>query len=103
MTKTRTETDSFGPIEVPADKYWGAVTERSLENFKIGGHRIPLAVVHAFGVIKRASAQVNMALGLLDPKIGKAILMQRRKSSTASSTNISHWSCGRQVPARRPT
>jgi len=70
---TRTETDSFGPIEVPADKYWGAVTERSLENFKIGGHRIPLAVVHAFGVIKRAAAEVNMALGLLDPKIGKAI------------------------------
>jgi fumarate hydratase class II len=73
MTKTRTETDSFGPIEVPADKYWGAVTERSLENFKIGGHRIPLAVVHAFGVIKRAAALVNMALGLLDAKIGKAI------------------------------
>ncbi|MGQ0742689.1 MAG: class II fumarate hydratase [Alphaproteobacteria bacterium] len=74
MSKTRTETDSFGPIEVPADKYWGAVTERSLENFKIGGHRIPLAVVHAFGVIKRASAEVNMALGLLDAKLGKAIL-----------------------------
>ncbi len=73
MTKTRTETDSFGPIEVPADKYWGAVTERSLENFKIGGHRIPLPVIHAFGVVKRASALVNMALGLLDPKLGQAI------------------------------
>jgi fumarate hydratase class II len=74
MSKTRTETDSFGPIEVPADKYWGAVTERSLENFKIGGHRIPLAVVHAFGVIKRAAALVNMSLGLLDAKLGKAIV-----------------------------
>src|SRR5271156_2373433 len=73
MTKTRTETDSFGPIEVPADRYWGAQTERSLENFKIGGERMPLPVVHALGVVKRASALANVALGELDPKLGEVI------------------------------
>jgi fumarate hydratase class II len=55
MTKTRTETDTFGPIEVPADRYWGAQTQRSLENFKIGGELMPRPVVHALGVVKRAS------------------------------------------------
>jgi len=72
-TKTRTETDSFGPIQVPADRYWGAQTERSLENFKIGGERMPLPVVHALGVVKRASALANVALGELDPKLGEVI------------------------------
>ena len=71
---TRTETDSFGPIEVPADRYWGAQTERSLENFRIGGHRMPQPIVRALGIVKRASAEVNMDLGKLDPKLGKAIV-----------------------------
>src|SRR6185436_1563258 len=71
---TRTETDSFGPIEVPADRYWGAQTERSLENFRIGGHRMPAPVVRALGIVKRAAAEVNMDLGKLDPKLGKAIV-----------------------------
>jgi fumarate hydratase class II len=75
MTKTtRTETDTFGPIEVPADKYWGAQAERSLHNFKIGWEKQPLPIVRALGVIKRAAAEVNMQLGRLDPKIGKAIV-----------------------------
>ena len=74
MSKTRTETDSFGPIEVPADKYWGAQAERSLHNFKIGWEKQPLPIVRALGVIKRAAAEVNMALGKLDPKLGKAIV-----------------------------
>jgi len=74
MTKTRTETDSFGPIEVPADKYWGAQAQRSLENFKIGWEKQPASVVRALGIVKRASAEVNMELGLLDPSIGKAIV-----------------------------
>ena len=56
MTKTRTETDTFGPIEVPADRYWGAQTQRSLQNFKIGGERHAAPVVHALGVVKRAAA-----------------------------------------------
>jgi fumarate hydratase class II len=74
MTTTRTETDSFGPIEVPADKYWGAQAERSLENFRIGLEKQPLPIVRALGIIKRAAAETNMDLGKLDPKIGKAIV-----------------------------
>jgi len=74
MTKTRTETDSFGPIDVPADRYWGAQAERSLHNFKIGWEKQPASIVRALGVVKRASAETNMALGHLDPKIGEAIV-----------------------------
>jgi fumarate hydratase class II len=73
MSKTRTESDSFGPIEVPADRYWGAQTQRSLQNFKIGGERMPPALIHALGLQKQASAAANMALGALDAKIGAAI------------------------------
>jgi fumarate hydratase class II len=74
MTKTRTETDSFGPIDVPADRYWGAQAERSLRNFKIGWEKQPASIVRALGVVKRASAETNMALGHLDPKLGAAIV-----------------------------
>ena len=74
MTKTRTETDSFGPLEVPADKYWGAQTQRSIINFPIGWEKQPVAIVRALGVIKQAAAQVNMACGNLDPAIGKAMV-----------------------------
>jgi fumarate hydratase class II len=74
MTATRTETDSFGPLEVPADKYWGAQTQRSIKNFPIGWEKQPIAVVRALGVIKRACAEVNMAQGDLDPKLGAAIV-----------------------------
>src|SRR6201996_2931177 len=71
MTKTtRTETDSFGPIEVDASKYWGAQAERSLHNFKIGWEKQPLPIVRALGIIKRAAAEGNMQLDKLDPKIG---------------------------------
>ena len=73
MTAMRTETDSFGPIQVPADKYWGAQTQRSLENFKISGERMPVPLVHAFGVVKKAAAMANMKLKDLDPKLGDAI------------------------------
>jgi len=72
--KTRTETDSFGPIEVPADRYWGAQAERSLENFRIGWEKQPLPIVRALGIIKRAAAETNMVLGKLDPKVGEAIV-----------------------------
>ena len=71
---TRAETDSFGSIEVPADKYWGAQAQRSLGNFKIGWERQPKAIVRALGIVKRAAAETNMALDRLDPKIGKAIV-----------------------------
>ena len=74
MPKTRTETDSFGPLEVPADRYWGAQTQRSLMNFPIGWERQPVALVRALGVIKRACAEANMEQGNLDKKLGKAIV-----------------------------
>jgi fumarate hydratase class II len=74
MTKTRTETDTFGPIEVAADRYWGAQAQRSLGNFKIGWERQPASIVRALGIVKRAAAETNMALGKLDPKIGDAVV-----------------------------
>ncbi|HEY1880346.1 MAG TPA: class II fumarate hydratase [Caulobacteraceae bacterium] len=74
MTAARTETDSFGPIEVPAERYWGAQTQRSLQNFRIGWEKQPAPIVRALGVIKRAAAETNMALGKLEPKLGAAIV-----------------------------
>jgi fumarate hydratase class II len=71
---TRTETDTFGPIEVAADRYWGAQAERSLGNFKIGWERQPQPVLRALGIVKRAAAETNMALGKLAPELGKAIV-----------------------------
>lgn len=72
--KTRSETDSFGPLDVPADKYWGAQTQRSLMNFPIGWEKQPIAIVRALGVIKKACAQANMTLGKLDSDKGDAIV-----------------------------
>jgi fumarate hydratase class II len=74
MTKTRTETDSFGQIEVQADRYWGAQTQRSLQNFRIGGDRMPDELIRAFAIVKQAAALTNMELGSLDRKRGKAIV-----------------------------
>src|ERR1700726_2833919 len=71
---TRTETDSFGPIEVPADRYWGAQTERSRQNFRIGQDRMPIEIVRALGIVKLASAQTNRELGLLDQRRARAII-----------------------------
>lgn len=72
--KTRTETDTFGPIEVAADRYWGAQAQRSLANFKIGWEKQPASIVRALGIVKRAAAEVNMEMKRLDPAIGKAIV-----------------------------
>jgi fumarate hydratase class II len=74
MTAKRTETDTFGPIEVEAHRYWGAQAERSLGNFKIGWERQPQPIVRALGIVKRAAAETNMALGRLDKRLGKAIV-----------------------------
>jgi fumarate hydratase class II len=74
MPDIRIETDTFGPIEVPADRYWGAQAQRSLGNFKIGWEKQPLAVVRALGIVKRAAAEANMELQRLDPAIGEAII-----------------------------
>ncbi len=72
-TKTRTETDSMGSIEVPAERYWGAQTQRSRENFRIGDERMPAPLVRALGIQKLAAARTNMALDELDRKLGRAI------------------------------
>ena len=74
MSDFRTETDSFGAIEVPADKLWGAQTQRSLGNFRIGSERMPRPLIRALAVVKSCAARVNMAQGLLDKKIGAAIV-----------------------------
>jgi len=73
MSHTRTETDSFGPIEVPHERYWGAQTARSLQNFRIGGERMPKRLVRAFGIIKRAAAEANARLGVLPEDFARAI------------------------------
>ncbi|ODA78726.1 hypothetical protein RJ55_06108 [Drechmeria coniospora] len=87
---TRTETDAFGEVEVPADRYWGAQTERSLENFRINQpqDRMPPPIVRAFGILKGAAATVNMRYGL-DPKIGQAI--QQAAKEVADGKLLDHF------------
>ena len=74
MTQVRQEKDSFGPIDVPADKLWGAQTQRSLQNFKISSEKQPVEIIHALAQVKRASATINHALGLLDEAKTQAIV-----------------------------
>jgi fumarate hydratase class II len=74
MAKNRIETDSFGPIEVAADRYWGAQTERSRNNFRIGEERMPRPIIRALAIVKRAAAETNLALGSLDARRAKAIV-----------------------------
>ena len=74
MTQSRTETDSFGPLEVPADKYWGAQTQRSLGNFKIGGETMPEPMIRALGIVKMAAAKANVSLDNLEGDIGQAVV-----------------------------
>jgi fumarate hydratase, class II len=76
---TRTETDSFGPIEVAADRYWGAQTERSRQNFRIGHDRMPIDIVHALGIVKLAAAETNRELGLIDQRRARAIVRAARE------------------------
>ncbi|NNC00850.1 class II fumarate hydratase, partial [Corallococcus exiguus] len=70
---TRIETDTFGPIEVPTDRLWGAQTQRSIQNFRIGGERLPIPLVHALAIVKQAAALTNKDLGELDGKLADAI------------------------------
>ncbi|WP_312931010.1 class II fumarate hydratase [Agrobacterium cavarae] len=74
MTATRTETDTFGPIEVASDRYWGAQAQRSLGNFKIGWEKQPTSVIRALGIVKQAAARANMALGGLDAQLAETIV-----------------------------
>ncbi|MEQ8709720.1 MAG: class II fumarate hydratase [Rhodospirillales bacterium] len=73
MSEVRVESDSMGDVDVPSNAYWGAQTQRSIENFRIGEEQMPLALIHAFGIQKKAAAKTNMALGKLDEKLGAAI------------------------------
>jgi fumarate hydratase class II len=77
--RTRTETDTFGPIEVAADRYWGAQAERSLGNFRIGWEKQPSSIIRALGIVKQAAAEANMALGKLDPALGETIVKAARE------------------------
>jgi fumarate hydratase class II len=74
MSKTRTESDTFGPIEVPADRYWGAQTERARHNFRIGEEVMPVPLIRALAIVKRAAAETNQGLRLLDAKRARAII-----------------------------
>lgn len=87
--KTRRETDSIGAIDVPADAYWGAQTQRSLRNFRIGDERLPAPLIRALGLVKKAAARVNVALGLLDPELGAAI--ERAADEVVSGTLDDHF------------
>src|SRR5260370_11543036 len=75
----RIETDSFGPIEVAADRYWGAQTERSRQNFRIGHDRMPIDIIRALGIVKLAAAETNRELGLLDERRARAIIRAARE------------------------
>src|ERR1041384_2953533 len=74
MAKSRIETETLGRIEVAADRYWGAQTQRSLHNFRIGEERMPLPLVRALGLVKRAAAEGNLSLGLIHRKRAQAII-----------------------------
>src|SRR5437868_1640545 len=78
-SSTRMETDSFGPIPVPADRYWGAQTERSRQNFRIGQDRMPTPIIRALGIVKLAAAETNRELGLLDQRRARAIARAARE------------------------
>ena len=79
MAKARTESDSFGPIAVPADRYWGAQTQRSIGNFRIGSETMPLGLIRSLAIVKRAAAETNMRLRSLDARRGKAIVRAARE------------------------
>ncbi len=89
MMQTRTETDGFGAIDVPADRLWGAQTQRSLQNFRIGAERMPLPLIHALGLVKQAAARANVAFGKLDAELGQAI--ETAAAEVASGKLDSHF------------
>ncbi len=97
MKETRSETDTFGAISVPADKYWGAQTERARQNFRIGVEVMPLALIHALGLQKKVAALVNMELGELDSTLGQAIVTAASEVQTGkldAHFPLSVWQTG---------
>ena len=102
--KTRTEKDTMGPIEVPADKYWGAQTQRSVMNFKIGEPAsMPKEVIKAMAILKKAAAMVNADLGVLPAEKKELIVKVCDEITEASSTTSSRSWSGRPGRARKPT
>ena len=96
-TGTRLESDSMGQVEVPAEHYWGAQTQRSLIHFSIGDDHMPKAVYHAYGYVKKAAAQVNEHAGRLDGERAQAIVKAAEEVIGGSSTPSSRCMCGRPV------
>lgn len=97
MSEIRIESDSFGPVEVPAGRYWGAQTERARRNFKIGEEKQPLPLIRALGIVKQAAAQTNMALGRLDKNLGKAVIQAAKEVAEGqldSHFPLSVWQTG---------
>ncbi len=101
--KTRVESDSMGQIEVPADRYWGAQTQRSLSHFSIGEDRMPVEIGHAFGVIKKAAALANCELGVLDEE--RAGWITRAADEVIDGKLDDHFrcACGRRAAEPRRT
>ena len=100
--KTRRETDTFGPIEVEDHRLWGAQTQRSLQNFRIGTERMPLPLVHALALVEQASALVNGTSG--SNPVGRMRSPKRRPMSWPGGTTTNfRWWCGRPAQARSPT
>ncbi|RZJ37405.1 MAG: class II fumarate hydratase, partial [Brevundimonas sp.] len=95
MTDVRIETDTFGPIEVASDRYWGAQAQRSLGNFKIGWEKQPLPIVRALGIVKRAAAETNMALGKLDDHF--PLVVWQTGSGTQSNMNANEVISNRAI------
>lgn len=103
MNTVRSEKDSMGAIDVPADKLWGAQTQRSLEHFRISTEKMPTSLIHALALTKRAAAKVNEDLGLLSEEKASAFGRRRMKYWQDSMTTNSRWLSGRPAPARKVT
>ena len=87
--KYRIEHDTMGEVRVPADRYWGAQTQRSFENFKIGNQKMPEEIIHSFGILKKAAAQANLALGVLDEE--RACAIQQAADEVISGKLCDHF------------
>ena len=103
MTEFRIEKDTMGEIKVPKDKFWGAQTQRSKENFKIGSEKMPKEVVNAFAILKRSTAIANERLGNLESEKQKLLLLYVMTSSAESMTSISRLLFGRQAVEHKVT
>lgn len=101
--KTRTEKDSLGPKEVPADALYGIQTLRAVENFPVSGWRFSRSFIRALALIKKSAAEVNLKRGDLDPKVGGAIVQAAGRWRTGNGTINFPWTSSKPVPAPPPT